>query len=104
MAKNKQESIKTQIKIDDVDYQYEDMTPEQQTMVNHIADLDKKLNEISKDVDFSELCITSSAEVSYLESSETNVQTTKAEGSKCQVCWKITKDACSRKTCPQQTE
>ena len=66
--------------------------------------LDKKLNEISKDVDFSELCITSSAEVSYLESSETNVQTTKAEGSKCQVCWKITKDACSRKTCPQQTE
>ncbi|MDC1050415.1 class I tRNA ligase family protein, partial [bacterium] len=66
--------------------------------------LDKKLNEISKDVDFSELCITSSAEVSYLESSETNVQTTKAEGSKCQICWKITKDACTRKTCPQQTE
>ena len=66
--------------------------------------LDKKFNEISKDIDFSELCITSSAEVSYLENSETKVQTTKAEGSKCQVCWKITKDACSRKTCPQQTE
>jgi isoleucyl-tRNA synthetase len=59
--------------------------------------LDKKLNEISKDVDFSELCITSSAEVSYLENSETKVQTTKAEGSKCQLCWKITKDACARK-------
>jgi isoleucyl-tRNA synthetase len=66
--------------------------------------LDKKLNEISKDVDFSELCITSSAEVSYLDNSETKVQTTKAEGLKCQVCWKITKDACSRKACPQQTE
>ena len=66
--------------------------------------LDKKLNEISKDVDFSELCITSSAEVSYLDNSETKVQTTKAEGLKCQVCWKITKNACSRKTCPQQTE
>ncbi|MDA8778542.1 isoleucine--tRNA ligase [Candidatus Pelagibacter bacterium] len=66
--------------------------------------LDKKLNEISKDVDFSELCITSSADVSYLENSETKVQTTKADGSKCQVCWKITKDACARKTCPQQTE
>jgi isoleucyl-tRNA synthetase len=66
--------------------------------------LDKKLNEISKDVDFSELCITSSAEVSYLDNSETKVQTTKAEGSKCQVCWKITKDPCSRKTCPQKTE
>ena len=26
MAKNKQETIKTNIKIDDVDYQYEDMT------------------------------------------------------------------------------
>jgi isoleucyl-tRNA synthetase len=66
--------------------------------------LDKKLNEISKNVDFSELCITSSAEVSYLDNSEIKVQTTKAEGSKCQVCWKITKDACSRKTCPQPTE
>jgi isoleucyl-tRNA synthetase len=66
--------------------------------------LDQKLNEISKDVDFSELCITSSAEVSYIENSDTKVQTNKAEGSKCQVCWKITKGACSRKTCPQQTE
>jgi isoleucyl-tRNA synthetase len=66
--------------------------------------LDKKLNELSKDIDFSELCITSNAEVSYLENSDTKVKTTKAEGSKCQVCWKITKDACSRKACPQQTE
>jgi isoleucyl-tRNA synthetase len=66
--------------------------------------LDKKLNELSKDIDFSELCITSSAEVSYLENSKTKVQTTKAVGSKCQVCWKITEDACSRKACPQQTE
>jgi isoleucyl-tRNA synthetase len=65
--------------------------------------LDQKLNDISKDVDFSELCITSSAEVSYLENSDTKVRTTKAEGSKCQVCWKITKDACSRKTCPKHS-
>jgi isoleucyl-tRNA synthetase len=66
--------------------------------------LDKKLNDISKDVDFSELCITSSAEVFYLEKSEIKVQTTKAEGSKCQVCWKVTKNACSRKTCPKHSE
>ena len=66
--------------------------------------LDKKLNDISKDVDFSELCITSSAEVFYLEKSEIKVQTTKAEGSKCQVCWKVTKSACSRKTCPKHSE
>ena len=65
--------------------------------------LDKKLINISQDVDFSELCITSNAEVSYLENSETKVQTTKAEGSKCQVCWKITKDACSRKICPKHS-
>jgi isoleucyl-tRNA synthetase len=58
--------------------------------------LDKKLNEISKDVDFSELCITSSAEVSYLENSETKVQTKKAEGSKCPVCWKLSIDPCPR--------
>jgi isoleucyl-tRNA synthetase len=66
--------------------------------------LDKKLNDISKDIDFSELCITSSAEVSYSENSETKVQTTKAVGSKCQICWKITKEACSRKTCPQNSK
>jgi isoleucyl-tRNA synthetase len=58
--------------------------------------LDKKFNEISKDVDFSELCITSSAEVLYLENSETKVQTTKAEGSKCPVCWKLSIDPCPR--------
>jgi len=44
MAKNKQEPIKTSITVDDVEYHYEDMTLEQQTMVNHIADLDKKIN------------------------------------------------------------
>ena len=67
-------------------------------------DLDKNLNDISKNVDFSELCITSSAEVSYLENSEIKVQTTKAEGTKCQICWKITKEACSRKICTQNAE
>ena len=58
--------------------------------------LDKKLNIVSKDVDFSELCITSTAEVSYKENSETNVQTTKAKGSKCPICWKLSVDPCPR--------
>ena len=58
--------------------------------------LDKKLNDISKNIDFSELCITSSAEVSYLENSETTVLTTKAEGSKCPVCWKLSIEPCPR--------
>lgn len=40
MGKNQ----KTPIVIDDVEYQYEDMTAEQQTLVNHIADLDRKVS------------------------------------------------------------
>jgi hypothetical protein len=39
MGKNE----KTPILIDDVEYQYEDLTEEQQMIVNHIADLDRKL-------------------------------------------------------------
>tara|TARA_R110002124_G_scaffold242025_1_gene407202 strand:- start:397 stop:633 length:237 start_codon:yes stop_codon:yes gene_type:complete len=70
MAKNKQESIKTQIKIDDVDYQYEDMTPEQQTMVNHIADLDKKLNSTKFNAD--QLQVGKDAFVNMLKTSLTS--------------------------------
>jgi len=33
----------TPIVIDDKEYTYEDMTAEQQEMVNHVADLDRKL-------------------------------------------------------------
>lgn len=47
MGKNE----KTPIIIDDVEYQYEDMTPEQQTMVNHIADLERKLSSARFNVD-----------------------------------------------------
>tara|TARA_R110000850_G_scaffold276956_1_gene421106 strand:+ start:80 stop:316 length:237 start_codon:yes stop_codon:yes gene_type:complete len=70
MAKNKQESIKTQIKIDDVNYQYEDMTPEQQTMVNHIADLDKKLNSTKFNAD--QLQVGKDAFVNMLKTSLTS--------------------------------
>ena len=34
---------KTMIKLDDVEYEFEQMTPEQQTMVNHIDDLNRKI-------------------------------------------------------------
>ena len=44
MAKNTKTTIKTPIIIDDKTYSFENMTPEQQTMVNHVADLDKKIN------------------------------------------------------------
>jgi hypothetical protein len=35
---------KTSITIDEVEYFYEDMTQEQQVLVNHLADLDRKIN------------------------------------------------------------
>jgi len=47
MVKNE----KTPIIIDDVEYQYEDMTEEQQLYVNHIADLDRKLSSARFNVD-----------------------------------------------------
>ena len=40
MAEN---TKKTSITIDEVEYFYEDMTQEQQVLVNHVADLDRKI-------------------------------------------------------------
>ena len=34
---------KNQVTIDDVEYTFEDMTTEQQAMVNHLIDLDRKI-------------------------------------------------------------
>jgi hypothetical protein len=39
MGKNE----KTPITIDDVEYLFEDMTTEQQALVNHVTDLDRKI-------------------------------------------------------------
>ncbi len=58
--------------------------------------LDKKLEEITKNIDFSELCITSKAEISFKDNLETSAQTTKAKGTKCPVCWKISEASCPR--------
>ena len=66
------------------------------------AKIDLKLNdnlyEVSKNVDFAELCITSEAIVSQSKENEEEilVKTYKAEGNKCPVCWKIRKDKCER--------
>ena len=58
--------------------------------------LDQKLKDITKNIDFSELCITSKAEVNYEENIETTVQTGRAKGTKCPVCWKISEVSCSK--------
>jgi len=39
------------VNIDGVEYQFEDMTPEQQTLLNHVVDLDRKLNSAKFNVD-----------------------------------------------------
>ena len=41
----------TPITIDDVEYVFEDMKVEQQTMVNHIADLDRKIGSTQFNLD-----------------------------------------------------
>jgi len=64
------------------------------------ASLKIKLNtenlELAKDIDFSELCITSSVTIEKNNKSEIEVETLKAEGNKCPVCWKISPKPCER--------
>ena len=42
---------KNQVTIDDVEYAFEDMKPEQQTMVNHLIDLDRKIGSAQFNLD-----------------------------------------------------
>ncbi len=65
--------------------------------------LDQNLKNITKDIDFSELCITSKAEVIYENNIDTNVLTEKAKGTKCSMCWKINEKGCARSNCPQNS-
>ena len=47
MGKNE----KTPITIDDVEYQYEDLTQEQQALFNHCVDLDRKIGSAQFNLD-----------------------------------------------------
>jgi len=58
--------------------------------------LNKEKFEIVKDIDLSELCITSSAHVEKTEQNQILVETEKAKGDKCSVCWKISPQPCER--------
>jgi len=42
---------KTPIVLDDVEYVFEDMTPEQQLLVNHVADLSRKIDSAKFNLD-----------------------------------------------------
>ncbi|WP_075502419.1 isoleucine--tRNA ligase [Candidatus Pelagibacter communis] len=64
------------------------------------AELLVKLNEnnqkIIEGIDLSELCITSLVKIEKSDKQEITVQTTKAKGQKCPVCWKISTSPCER--------
>ena len=64
--------------------------------------LKNKFFEVAKDIDFAELCITSGAEVINDEkiTDDVEVETFKAEGNKCSICWKIKQKKCERSNCP----
>jgi fibrillarin-like rRNA methylase len=63
------ETKKTTITVDDVDYVYEDMTQQQQTMVNHISDLDRKIG--TSQFNLEQLSVGKSAFVNLLKESLT---------------------------------
>ena len=60
--------------------------------------LDTDYYNLANKYDFSEICITSGAEIILDEKSkkEIEVETFKAEGEKCDVCWKISKEKCDK--------
>ena len=49
-----------------------------------------------EEIDLAELCITSSVIIEKNNSDEIIVETTKAKGEKCPVCWKISNSPCER--------
>jgi isoleucyl-tRNA synthetase len=58
--------------------------------------LDQNKKDLCKDIDFAELCITSIAKIVVSNGNKIKVETTKAEGTKCEVCWKISQLPCER--------
>ena len=44
------------VSIDGVEYKVEDMTPEQQILLNHVADLERKLNSTKLQLDQLQVC------------------------------------------------
>jgi len=57
----------TSITIDDIEYTYEDMSPEQQVLVNHVADLDRKIGSTQFNLD--QLQVGRNAFMAHLKSS-----------------------------------
>ena len=58
--------------------------------------LNNSYKKIVSNIDLSELCITSKAEIIYNNNEDIVVNTKKALGEKCPVCWKISPEPCIR--------
>ena len=63
---------KNQVTIDDVEYAFEDMTAEQQAMVNHLVDLDRKIG--SSQFNLDQLNVGKQAFLSMLRESLSKVE------------------------------
>ncbi len=64
-----------------------------------IVKLNNENQELLKNIDLSELCITSSVKIENSNTNEILVVANKAEGEKCQICWKIRSAPCERPNC-----
>ncbi len=64
-----------------------------------IVKLNKKNQKFLKNIDLSELCITSSVKIENSDTNEIIVETSKAKGEKCPICWKIRSTPCERPNC-----
>ena len=62
--------------------------------------VDKGKYELLSKIDLAEYLITSKAEKILSKDNETKIEVKKAKGNKCQRCWKILENKCSRSECP----
>ncbi len=64
-----------------------------------IVKLNNENQKFLKNIDLSELCITSSVKIENSDTNEIIVETSKAKGEKCSICWKIRSAPCERPNC-----
>ncbi len=64
-----------------------------------IVKLNNEDQKFLKNIDLSELCITSSVKIENSDRNEIIVETSKAIGEKCPICWKISTTPCERPNC-----
>jgi len=60
--------------------------------------INNEQSDFIKNINLAELCITSEVNIIKTNDKEIKAETKKAEGEKCSICWKISKDKCQRHT------